>query len=115
MSAPNEGRQSPPPERQTGAQLHDPPAGGKAGAAPSETHAQEVSDKTKHEGLESNPTHPLEAAAEEKTKKTQAFIWHTMANADDKEVHGLPPMPPRQDTFVDSIVICKPSLWDAVK
>lgn len=72
MSAPNQGRQSPDPENQTGAQLQDPPAEGKVDAAPSATHAQEKSDQVKHHGLDSNPTHPLEAAAEEKTKKTVA-------------------------------------------
>lgn len=70
MSAPNQGRQSPDPERQTGAQLQDPPAEGKVGAAPSATYAQDKSEEVKQHGLESNPAHPLEKAAEDKTSKT---------------------------------------------
>ncbi|PYI05830.1 hypothetical protein BO78DRAFT_397682 [Aspergillus sclerotiicarbonarius CBS 121057] len=57
MSAPRAGRQSPPPERQTGAQQQDPPSEGKAHPqyAPPEHSAQ---DQTA--GLSSNPKHPLE-------------------------------------------------------
>ncbi|KAE8134970.1 hypothetical protein BDV38DRAFT_285354 [Aspergillus pseudotamarii] len=59
MSAPNSGRQSPPPERQTGSQQQDPVASG---------HTQHgihgdskgASEDTKFHGLESNPKHPLE-------------------------------------------------------
>ena len=68
MSAPNAGRQSPEPEKQSGAQK-DEAGSGNIGAAPSETHAQESSDSTKHEGLESNPVGPLEDAAHEKVSK----------------------------------------------
>ena len=68
MSAPNAGRQSPEPEKQSGAQIHKP-AEGQAGAAPSETHAQEVSDDQKQNTLSSNPEGPLEAAAHEKISK----------------------------------------------
>ena len=68
MSAPNPGRQSPEPEQapeQTGHQVD-----GKADAAPSDTHAQEVSDKAKDsDKLPSNPTHVLDSAADEKISK----------------------------------------------
>lgn len=69
MSAPNAGRQSPDPERQSdgqsGAVASDV---NKQGGAPSQEHAKEASeDKLKN--LESNPTHPLAAASEEKTSK----------------------------------------------
>ncbi|KAI9754548.1 MAG: hypothetical protein M4579_004648 [Chaenotheca gracillima] len=69
MSSQNQGRQSPSPERQTGAQQQDPPASGKADAAPSSTSAKEHSEETKHKGLESNPKGPLEDAAAEKLSK----------------------------------------------
>jgi hypothetical protein len=69
MSAPNAGRQSPDPERQPGAQLQDVPGSGKAvpNAAPSDSHAKEKSEQDKG-GLSSNPTHPLQKAADEKLK-----------------------------------------------
>jgi hypothetical protein len=69
MSAPNEGRQSPDPERQPGKQLQEPPAmkPNEQGAEPEEG-AQQAS-KGQLEGLSSNPTHPLEKAAHEKTSK----------------------------------------------
>jgi hypothetical protein len=69
MSAPNAGRQSPDPERQTGAQQQDVPGSGKTvpNAAPSDQHAKDKSEQTKS-GLQSNPTHPLEKAAKEKLK-----------------------------------------------
>lgn len=69
MSAPNAGRQSPDPEGQ-GKQQTDPQANpNEQGAAPSKDHAQEASDEAKN-SLPSNPGHPLEKAAEEKTSKT---------------------------------------------
>ncbi|KAF2236112.1 hypothetical protein EV356DRAFT_498962 [Viridothelium virens] len=69
MSAPNQGRQSPDPERQTGGQLHDPQAKpNELGAAPSQDHAKDASEQQKA-NLPSNPTGPLEKAAEEKTSK----------------------------------------------
>ena len=68
MSAPNEGRQSPPPEQQSEKQIGIP-AGGKADAAPSATHAKDESNKHKDSVLESNPVGPLEAAAHEKVSK----------------------------------------------
>ena len=68
MSAPNAGRQSPEPENQSGKQIHEP-ASGDIGAAPSETHAKEVSEEQKLSTLSSNPTGPLEDAAHEKVSK----------------------------------------------
>ncbi|KAF2244480.1 hypothetical protein BU26DRAFT_523128 [Trematosphaeria pertusa] len=70
MSAPNAGRQSPDPERQTGAQQQDPVASNvnEQGGAPSQGNAKEASDDQKA-SLSSNPTHPLEKFAEEKTSK----------------------------------------------
>ena len=66
MSAPNEGRQSPEPEKQSGAQsgtIADPNSGDK-----SSTYAQEQS-KQDLSSLPSNPTGPLDHAAMEKTAK----------------------------------------------
>ena len=70
MSAPNEGRQSPDPERQTGAQQQEPPATdpNKQGQAASDS---EPADKSKEQlkGLESNPKHPLKDEADAKVSK----------------------------------------------
>jgi len=66
MSAPNQGRQSPEPENQSGAQSGtnaDPNSGDK-----SATHSQEQS-KQDLKNLPSNPTGPLDHAAVEKTAK----------------------------------------------
>ncbi|KAI0169189.1 hypothetical protein GGR52DRAFT_554039 [Hypoxylon sp. FL1284] len=66
-SASNEGRQSPPPERQTGAQLKDAPASGQGtDEAPNkkETMQDQVSN------LSSNPKGPLEDAVQDKFTKT---------------------------------------------
>jgi hypothetical protein len=62
MSAPNQGRQSPDPERQTGAQQ---------GTTASGKHDQKSGQDNKETlaGLSSNPEHPLAKAAEEKTAK----------------------------------------------
>lgn len=67
MSAPNPGRQSPEPERQSHQQVGVPESG-QVGAAPTETHAKDASEDQKA-GLSSNPTGPLEAAAHEKVSK----------------------------------------------
>ncbi|KAI9833165.1 MAG: hypothetical protein M1819_003788 [Sarea resinae] len=69
MSAPNAGRQSPEPETQSGAQQQDPQGSGQVDSGSSNAAAQESSDKTKHKGLESNPTGVLEHASEQKTTK----------------------------------------------
>ena len=69
MSAPEQGRQSPDPERSTGAQTGTTAENpNEQGAAPSDTHAQEAS-KDQLNKLESNPKGPLEDAAETKTAK----------------------------------------------
>ncbi|PWY73713.1 hypothetical protein BO70DRAFT_398935 [Aspergillus heteromorphus CBS 117.55] len=64
MSAPNPGRQSPSPERQTGAQQRDPISQGKAQHKypPPEhsTQGQGLSQEEQTAGLSSNPKHPLE-------------------------------------------------------
>ncbi|KAJ4349947.1 uncharacterized protein N0V89_008568 [Didymosphaeria variabile] len=69
MSAPNAGRQSPEPEKQTGAQQQDVPASNinDQGAAPSQGTKQANEDQKA--GLSSNPTHPLEKHADETTSK----------------------------------------------
>ncbi|KAI9673492.1 MAG: hypothetical protein M1817_002955 [Caeruleum heppii] len=71
MSAPNAGRQSPEPARQSGSQQQDTPSTGdsKAGAAPSDTHAKESSDNTKFHGLESNPKGAMDDKADKATGK----------------------------------------------
>ena len=69
MSAPNPGRQSPEPEQQSDAQV-SAPEDGNIGAAPSDTHAKDSSEDTKHsDDLPSNPEGPLESAAHEKVSK----------------------------------------------
>lgn len=69
MSAPQPGRQSPDPERQSDAQAGQTSDNvNKQGGAPSEGNAQEVSDDQKS-GLSSNPSHPLAKHAEETTSK----------------------------------------------
>lgn len=70
MSAPNQGRQSPEPENQSEAQSGSTATNAnEQGAAPSMEHAQEASKK-QLDSLPSNPTGPLDKAAEEKTSKT---------------------------------------------
>ncbi|KAF2139317.1 uncharacterized protein K452DRAFT_289868 [Aplosporella prunicola CBS 121167] len=68
MSAPNAGRQSPDPERQPGGQQQAAQADPNQGAGP-EQGSKKASDDQKA-NLSSNPTHPLEKAAEEKTSKS---------------------------------------------
>lgn len=75
MSAPNAGRQSPDPERQSGAQVSDASAGsGKMEDQKTTATTTQGEEGAEGEGgvagLESNPTHPLEAEAEAKTSKT---------------------------------------------
>ncbi|KAJ5569777.1 uncharacterized protein N7459_009207 [Penicillium hispanicum] len=74
MSAPLPGRQSPDPERQTGAQQRDPPASGKIGPSgsssrPAPGFAQQQSEEAKSHRLPSNPEHPLEKIEAEKFAK----------------------------------------------
>jgi hypothetical protein len=69
MSAPNAGRQSPEPELQSNDQSGTLAGNvNKQGGAPEHGNAQEASDDQKA-GLSSNPTHPLDKPAEEKTSK----------------------------------------------
>lgn len=64
MSAQASGRQSPPPESQSGIQQQDPPASGKIGAStaprPAPEYPQQESNAQKEGMLKSNPEHPLE-------------------------------------------------------
>ncbi|KAK8172291.1 hypothetical protein BKA80DRAFT_262584 [Phyllosticta citrichinensis] len=70
MSAPNAGRQSPEPERQTGAQQQDAQAApNDQGGAPPQG-SKKASDDQKA-NLSSNPSHPLEKHSEETTSKTK--------------------------------------------
>ncbi|EME88495.1 uncharacterized protein MYCFIDRAFT_47289 [Pseudocercospora fijiensis CIRAD86] len=66
MSAPNQGRQSPDPERQTGAQQQSPPAE-KPNQAPG--HKEAKDSKAQLEGLSSNPKGPLDDEAKAKLSK----------------------------------------------
>jgi hypothetical protein len=71
MSAPYPGRQSPPPERQSGAQQGDPPASGKIAdpsVRPAPEYAQHESDEQKAH-LESNPEPRLEKIEAAKYRK----------------------------------------------
>ena len=68
MSAPNAGRQSPEPEKQSHGQVGAPESG-QIDAAPSKEHAKETSDDHKENVLESNPVGPMEDAAHEKVSK----------------------------------------------
>ncbi|KAL9120507.1 MAG: hypothetical protein Q9187_002941, partial [Circinaria calcarea] len=64
-SAPNEGRNSPEPEKQKGKQ-GEPTADGQVGAGPDDGNAEQKSDDQKGNVLESNPEGPMEKAAHEK-------------------------------------------------
>jgi hypothetical protein len=68
MSAPNAGRQSPEPEKQSQRQVGAPESG-QIDAAPSKEYAKEASDDHKENVLESNPKGPMEDAAHEKVSK----------------------------------------------
>lgn len=68
MSAPNAGRQSPPPERQSDIQQKAAQAApNDLGAGPNQGSKQASEDSKS--GLSSNPTHILEKHAEEVTSK----------------------------------------------
>ncbi|RDW90673.1 uncharacterized protein DSM5745_02448 [Aspergillus mulundensis] len=68
MSAQFSGRQSPPPERQTGAQENSPPGSGRTDPkfapppeyAPKTAEAQGSAQESQTAGLSSNPKHILE-------------------------------------------------------
>ncbi|KAG9237115.1 hypothetical protein BJ875DRAFT_370634 [Amylocarpus encephaloides] len=63
----NEGHQSPPPERSSGAQLKDTPADGQ-GVNPSTNNKEE--SQSQLEGLTSNPKGPLDDHVKTTTSKT---------------------------------------------
>ncbi|KAJ9606978.1 hypothetical protein H2200_008989 [Cladophialophora chaetospira] len=67
MSAPNEGRQSPDPENQTGGQKGNEDQEGSGKVDQSEGKNEGKDDQTS--GLESNPKHILQDHAETKTAK----------------------------------------------
>jgi hypothetical protein len=71
MSAPNAGRQSPPPERQSGSQQQDTPGTGRTsvGSHPSPEHASHASEEFKQKHMPSNPEHPLEKIEADKFVK----------------------------------------------
>ncbi|ODM17745.1 hypothetical protein SI65_06533 [Aspergillus cristatus] len=71
MSAPNPGRQSPDPERQSGAQQRDPVSAGKTlpEFRGEPRHSQAESEDTKNTKLESNPVHRLEEIEAKKYQK----------------------------------------------
>jgi hypothetical protein len=71
MSAPNAGRQSPPPERQSDEQIHKAPGSGAADGAQKasdENDPKGASESTK-DNLESNPVHILQKHAEDTVSK----------------------------------------------
>ncbi|TVY58451.1 hypothetical protein LCER1_G001706 [Lachnellula cervina] len=68
MSAQNQGRQSPPPEEQSGKQQQDTPASGK-GVNDKDSNNKDDS-KSQLEGLSSNPKGPLDDHVAEVAKKT---------------------------------------------
>ena len=61
-----EGRQSPPPSRQTGAQQQDPPSNGQ-GLGSAENKDETL--KSEVENLGSNPKHPLQDGLDNKFSK----------------------------------------------
>lgn len=71
MSAPQQGRQSPEPERQSGSQVGKQANPNDQGAAPSQDYAKDKSEQQKTDGgLPSNPASSgYGKAAEEKTSK----------------------------------------------
>ncbi|KAK2067316.1 hypothetical protein P8C59_001067 [Phyllachora maydis] len=62
-----EGRQSPAPEDQTGAQGNDPPASGKG---TDDASNKDETNKSALENLSSNPTGPMDDAVTDKFSKT---------------------------------------------
>lgn len=70
MSAPKSGQQSPPPERQTGAQQQDVPSKGKISEEykPDPEAAKRESEGARNT-LQSNPEHPFEKAEEARKQR----------------------------------------------
>ncbi|KIX02358.1 uncharacterized protein Z518_08299 [Rhinocladiella mackenziei CBS 650.93] len=73
MSAPNQGRQSPDPERQTGAQQQAHPSQPGTGKMDN-SQAKNKGKEDQTANLESNPVHILAASAEEKTSKSRKDV-----------------------------------------
>lgn len=71
MSATKTGRQSPPPENQSGAQQQDVPSKGKIAPEykPDPEKSQRESEGTKNTQLQSNPEHPFEKVEESKGQR----------------------------------------------
>ncbi|KAB5583026.1 hypothetical protein GE09DRAFT_1077296 [Coniochaeta sp. 2T2.1] len=67
--ADSESHQGPPPERQTGAQMHDPPASGKG---TDDSSNKEQTNKSALDSLTSNPEGAYDKAVHDKFSKTQA-------------------------------------------
>ena len=63
MSAPNQGRQSPDPAKQSGEQGKDAPGAGSVGEPQVDENTASLAD------LDSNPVGPVEDAAKEKVSK----------------------------------------------
>jgi len=70
MSSQNQGRQSPDPENQTGAQQQDPPASGKGVNDSSNPESNKETSKKELENLSSNPGGPLDDEVTKKFSKT---------------------------------------------
>ncbi|KAH8903489.1 hypothetical protein BR93DRAFT_931092 [Coniochaeta sp. PMI_546] len=64
----SESHQGPPPERQTGAQLHDPPASGKG---TDDSSNKEQTNQAALDSLTSNPEGDYNKAVNDKFSKTQ--------------------------------------------
>ncbi|KXG54067.1 uncharacterized protein PGRI_072110 [Penicillium griseofulvum] len=71
MSAPNPGRQSPPPESQSGSQQQETPGSGRTnvGKPPAHETSRRSSEDYRDNVLTSNPEHPLEKIEAEKFAK----------------------------------------------
>jgi len=78
MSAQNQGRQSPPPEEQSGAQQQDAPS---SGHGVNESSNNQNESKSQIEGLSSNPKGPLDDHVAETTKKTVKNVAGDIKNA----------------------------------
>ncbi|KAJ6439711.1 hypothetical protein O9K51_07602 [Purpureocillium lavendulum] len=63
-----EGHQSPPPERQTGRQLHDPPAHGQG---TDDAKNKDKQMKSELENLTSNPEGPMDSSLKDKFSKKE--------------------------------------------
>jgi len=70
--------QSPPPSRQTGPQLHDPPSDGH-GVNPSSKNQEETKEDLQN--LSSNPAGPLDAHVEELSKKKYKNVAGKLTDA----------------------------------